>query len=326
MNDAYSRFFKKQGNKPQFKSKRDNYNSFTITGKDSLHFDKDFNTTKKFYLPKYSKHLKIKFSREFNHLSVSSITISQNPSGQYFISFLVEENIKKKQANNDKCSIDLGLKTHAKVYDGKEFTDYNLPDLLKSIDKKLKKSQKLLSRKKEGSKNRNKQRVKVARLHQKRNNIITDFYQKKSTEIVNENQTIMVEDLAVKNMIKNRKLSNKIQNVAWTKLITMIEYKANWHNRIVTKVHRFYPSSKTCSQCGHIYHGLSLKERSWTCEHCHASHDRDENACLNLFNYQQSTVGTAVNACGGNVRPRVSKKMSSVKPKAVSSETGISRL
>ena len=120
LNDAYSRFFKGQGSKPKFKSKRDNYNSFTITGKNSLHFDDKFNQTKKFYLPKYNKPLKIKFSREFNHLAVSSVTISQNPSGQYFISFLVEEEIQPKQSINKKVSIDLGLKIHAKVYARRE--------------------------------------------------------------------------------------------------------------------------------------------------------------------------------------------------------------
>ncbi len=328
LNDAYSRFFKGQGKKPTFKSKHNNHNSFTITGKGSLHFNKDFNKSgsegfKKFYIPKYDKPLNIKFSRKFNHLAVSSVTISQNPSGQYFISFLVEETIESKQAKNNKVSIDLGLKTHAKVYNGENFTDYNLPELLKNIDKKLRSSQKKLSRKTNGSNNKNKQRIKVARLHQKRNNIITDFYQKTSTQIVNENQTIMIENLAVKNMIKNRKLSRAIHNVAWSKFISMIEYKSQWNDRIVVKVDKFYPSSKTCSNCGHIYHGLKLSERHWQCSSCHANHDRDENACLNLFNYKQYTVGTTANACGGNIRPKVSKNINSMKLEAISNEAGI---
>ena len=328
LNDAYSRFFKGQGSKPQFKSKRDNYNSFTITGKNSLHFDKDFNVKgksgyKQFYIPKYNKPLKIKFSREFNHLGVSSVTISQNPSGQYFISFLVEEEIQSTKANNKKVSIDLGLKTHAKVYDGKNFIDFNLPDLLKSIDKKLRKQQRILSRKTKGSNNRNKQRIKVAKLHQKRSNIIQDYYQKQSTKIVNENQEIILEDLAIKNMVKNRKLSNKIHNVAWNRLITMIEYKSQWNDRLVTRVDRFYPSSKTCNHCGHIYHGLKLSERQWTCNSCNAHHDRDENACLNLFNYKQSALGTKVYARRGNVRPKKMKKIPSQSLEAVSNEAGI---
>ncbi len=330
LNEAYSRFFKGLGSKPQFKSKRDNYNSFTITGKGSLHFDKDFAKNKQFYLPKYDKPLKIKFSREFNHLAVSSVTISKNPSGQYFISFLVQENIESKQATNKKLSIDLGIKTHAKVYNGKvnaegelEFTDYNLPELLADIDKKLRQQQRILSRKEKDSNNRNKQRIKVAKLHQKRSNIIQDFYQKLSTSIINENQEIVTEDLNIAGMKKNRKLSSKIHDVAWKRLISMIEYKAKWNDRVLTKANRFYPSSKTCSHCGHIYHGLSLKERTWTCTNCNAHHDRDENACLNLYYYDKTTVGTTVNACGGNVRPKTSKLNSTKKSKAISKETGI---
>ena len=346
LNNAYDRFFQGQAGKPQFKSKRDNYHSFTITGKNSIHFHKDFNKPgsegfHKFYIPKYNKPLKIKWGksnkagtkstqRTFNHLAVSSVTVSQNPSGQYFISFLVEETIQPIQAKNGKVSLDLGLKTHAKVYNGKvdsegkpTFYDFNLPDLLKNIDKKLRKSQRVLSKKQKGSKNSNKQRLKVARLHQKRVNIMTDYYQKKSTQIVNENQVIILEDLGIKNMIRNRKLSRAIHNVAWKKFISMIEYKAKWHDRVVIKAHRFYPSSKTCSSCGHIYHGLRLKDRQWTCEHCNAQHDRDENACLNLYNYNNNAAGTAVNACAGNVRPETSKLNSTKKSRAVSNETRI---
>ncbi len=340
LNDSYSRFFKGQSAKPQFKSKRDNHNSFTITGKNSLHFDKDFNKPdkpgfKKFYLPKYDKPLNIKFGKKdntrFNHLAVSSVTISQNPTGQYFISFLAEEDLTIIQAKNSKCAFDLGLKTMAKVYEGKVdsqgnkiFQDFNLPDLLKAIDKKLRKQQRILSRKGNGSKNRNKQRLKVAKTNQKRVNIITDYYQKQSTIMVNENQEIVLEDLNISGMKKNRKLSRAIHNIAWNRFISMIKYKSKWHKRKLTVVNRFYPSSKTCSSCGHIYKELSLKERQWTCVACNANHDRDENACLNLFSFiNNNAVGTTVNACGGNVRPKRIKKVISKSLEAVSSEAGI---
>jgi len=337
LNDAYSRFFKGQSGKPTFKSKHHNHHSFTITGKNSLHFDKDFAKNNLFCLPKYDKPLNIKWGkkkskRQFNHLAVSSVNVSQNPSGQYFISFLVEEEITSMKPINDKTSFDLGLKTTAKVYDGKNFTDFNLPDLLKAIDKKLRKAQRVLSKKTKGSKNRDKQRLNVARLHQKRINIITDYYQKKSTIMVNENQEIVLEDLNISGMKRNRKLSRAIHNVAWKRFIDMILYKAKWHNRIISRVNRFYPSSKTCSSCGHIYHGLKLSHREWTCSSCNAHHDRDENACLNLFNYNsfvglngknQYIAGTANYACGGNVRPKTSKKIISKKSRAVSNEAGI---
>ncbi len=264
LNTAYDRFFKGKSGKPQFKKKL-NRNSFTITGKDSLHFDKDFTKNKQFCLPKYNKPLNIKFSREFNHLAVSSVTISQEPSGKYFISFLVEEELKQTIAKNHKVSIDLGIKTHAKVYDGNQFYDFNLPDLIKSIDKKIVKAQRILSR--------------------------------------------------------------SIHSIAWSRFTSMLEYKSNWKDRELSKANRFYPSSKLCSCCGHINHGLKLKDRTWVCINCNAQHDRDENACVNLYNYDESsykcskTVGATV--CGGNVRPESLKKITSKKTKAVSYEAGI---
>ena len=365
LNTAYDRFFKKTSKYPQFKKKL-NRNSFTIAGKASLHFDKDFIHNKQFFLPKYKKPLNIKWGkgkafRPFNHLAVSSVTISQEPSGKYYISFLVNESIKVKPVINEgnntkqKVSYDLGIKTTLKMYQGtiynnididkeknnsKQFMDFNLPELIKEIDKKLRKQQRILSRKEKRSKNRNKQRIKVAKLYERKNNILTDYYQKLSSKIINENQVIIREDLGVKNMLKNRKLSRSIHGVAWSRFNEMINYKAKWHNREVITVNRFYPSSKTCSSCGHIYKELKLSERQWTCSVCNAHHDRDENACLNLYHYQQNNtkaktiknnvnnksktaVGTTVAACGGNVRPKVSKKIISKKSKAVSHEAGI---
>jgi putative transposase len=328
LNSAYDRFFKGHSAKPAYKKKL-NKNSFTITGKTSLHFHKDFIKNKQFFLPKYNKPLKIKFSKEFNHLAVSSITISQEPSGEYFISFLTEENLSVKEVKNlanntqQKISYDLGLKTTAKIYDGNSFYDFNLPELIKVVDKKIRKAQRVMSRKQKGSKNRNKQRIKVAKLYEKKNNILTDRYHKLSTRLINENQVIVREDLAVSNMLKNRKLSRQIHQVAWSKFNNFISYKSKWHNREIVDVNRFYPSSKTCSCCGHVNHGLKLSDRTWTCQSCNAYHDRDENACLNLYNYKKATVGTTVNACGGNVRPKSSKLNSTKKKRAVSNEAGI---
>ena len=336
LNTAYDRFFKGHAGKPSFKKKL-NRNSFTITGKGSLHFDEKFNQTKKFYLPKYNKPLNIKFSRNFNHLAVSSVTVSQEPSGKYFISFLVEEEIKSKTPNRgvdsktSKVSIDLGLKTHAKVYDGKEFYDFNLPELLKSIDKKISREQKSLSRKVKGSNNRNKQRIIVAKLYEKKSNIMNDFYHKLSSKLINDNQEIKMEDLAVKNLIKNRKLSRSIHNVAWSRFTGMLVYKSEWHERKLEKANRYYGSSKTCNCCKHINHSLSLKDRVWECNNCHAVHDRDENACLNLYDYEENSYLNNLNTikvkknlnkknsnnksskfvgttdCGGEVRPESSK-------------------
>ncbi len=345
LNTAYDRFFKHHSAKPTFK-KKINKNSLTINGKDSLRFDQDFIKNKKFYLPKYDKPLNIKWSQSFNHLHVSSVTISKEPSGKYFISFLVKESIQNKKTNlNPKISIDLGLKTHVKIYDGKTFQDQQLPNSIKDIDKKIRKQQRILSRREKSSKNRNKQRLIVARLHERKNHMIQDFYQKLSSKIINDNQELKIEDLGIKNLMKNRKLSHKIQQVAWGRFIHMLEYKAQWNERIITKANRYYPSSKLCHDCEKVYDGLKLSERQWTCPHCGAQHDRDENACLNLYdddetsylllrknrtnnkgknrNHQKSSKPVGATVCGGNVRPKSSKKTVSEKTEAVSNEARI---
>ena len=414
LNTAYERFFTGKSAKPTFKKKL-NKNSFTITGKDTLKtcFATDFVKSKKFYLPKTKKALNIQWSQNFNHLAVSSFTVSVNPSGKYFISFLVEKEIKVKEvkmeqgindyitntflnkAQNQKeiknnnlntknsksinkddvlqkvvqllnnkpnnthsnnyayndlktvlkpivktiktISFDLGLKTNIKTFNGKEFNDYNLPLLLKEIDKKLKKAQKELSRKKVGSSNRNKQRIKVAKLHEKRSNIIENFYQQLSSKIINENQVIICEDLNIAGMKSNRKLSNAIHSIAWGRFLRMLEYKALWHDRLIIKANRFYASSKICSKCKQKNVNLKLSDRTWICSNplCLTQHDRDENACLNLYQYDDddefkkeqknyklklakqkkvkyNTTGTVeidsaqteLNACGDNVRPK----------------------
>ena len=414
LNTAYERFFTGKSAKPTFKKKL-NKNSFTITGKDTLKtcFATDFVKSKKFYLPKTKKALNIQWSQNFNHLAVSSFTVSVNPSGKYFISFLVEKEIKVKEvkmeqgindyitntflnkAQNQKeiknnnlntknsksinkddvlqkvvqllnnkpnnthsnnyayndlktvlkpivktiktISFDLGLKTNIKTFNGKEFNDYNLPLLLKEIDKKLKKAQKELSRKKVGSSNRNKQRIKVAKLHEKRSNIIENFYQQLSSKIINENQVIICEDLNIAGMKSNRKLSNAIHSIAWGRFLRMLEYKALWHDRLIIKANRFYASSKICSKCKQKNVNLKLSDRTWICSNplCLTQHDRDENACINLYQYDDddefkkeqknyklklakqkkvkyNTTGTVeidsaqteLNACGDNVRPK----------------------
>ena len=438
LNTAYERFFTGKSGKPTFKKKL-NKNSFTITGKDTLKacFSSDFLKSKKFYLPKTKKALNIQWSQNFNHLAVSSFTVSVNPSGKYFISFLVEKEIKikeikteqgindyinntflnkdEKQVQNylnnidnaltkDKVrninskhnkddvlkktiellnnkpnsinlnteltttnsngnenshnnyedndlktvlkpiektvktiSFDLGLKTNIKTFNGQEFGDYNLPLLLKEIDKKLKKAQKELSRKKVGSSNRNKQRIKVAKLHEKRSNIIENFYQQLSSKIINENQVIICEDLNIAGMKSNRKLSNAIHSIAWGRFLRMLEYKALWHDRLIIKANRFYASSKICSKCKQKNVNLKLSDRTWICSNplCLTQHDRDENACINLYQYDDddefkkeqknyklklakqkkvkyNTTGTVeidsaqteLNACGDNVRPK----------------------
>ena len=294
------------------KNKIVNHNKNTIKNKHKLNHRHLTPSTKNknlsinsfnYYLPKYEKPLNIKFTRDFNHLAVSSVFVSQEPSGDYFITFAVKENITTKPVVNSnlnseqKTSFDLGIKTTATIYNGIEFKEINIPDLIKNINDKIKVSQRLLSRKTKGSKNRNKQRIKLNKLHQKRNNILTDFYQKQSSILINENQVVIREDLDINQMKQNKLYSNSIQNVAWKRFVSMIEYKAKWHDREIIAVNQYYPSSKLCSGCHTVYKALSIKERTWTCQSCGMNHNRDQNACINLFNYNNS-VGTTDYACG----------------------------
>ena len=180
-----------------------------------------------------------------------------------------------------------------------------------------------MSRKQKGSNGFEKQKLKVAKIHEKIASCRLDTLHKVSRQLVNQYDLISIEDLNVKGMIKNHKLSKHIADVSWGNFVTLLQYKCNWYGKELVKVNRFYPSSKTCGDCGWINQELKLSDREWTCNSCGVVHDRDENACLNLYNYNNNAAGTAVNACGGNVRPKTSKKIISKKSRAVSCETRI---
>lgn len=172
-----------------------------------------------------------------------------------------------------------------------------MPDL-KPHYKKLKKLQKKHSKKKNSSKNKNKARIKIAKQHEKITNIREDFHHKLSTRIINENQVIVLEDLNVSGMVKNRKLARAISQQGWFQFLTFLKYKATTYGRELIQVDRFYPSSKTCSSCGTIQSSLPLNIREWTCPDCGTTHDRDINAAKNLM-----ALGISVTAFGGDIRP-----------------------
>jgi putative transposase len=174
--------------------------------------------------------------------------------------------------------VDLGIKDFATLSDG---TKIENPKFLKKNLKKLKKEQRRLSKKQKGSNNRNKQRIKVARLHNKISNMRNDFLHKLTTKLVSENQAICLEDLNVKGMIKNHNLAQAIQDVSWSKFNTLLEYKAEWNSVSILRIGRFEPSSKMCS-CGVINKDLKLSDRIWTCKDCGATHDRDVLASQNI--------------------------------------------
>ena len=293
LQEAYNNFFRglKKNQRvgfPRFK-KKSNKNSITLTKAGFSYKNGEI------FIAKSKKKLNIRWSRQLPSEDISSITISLTPSGKWFISILVEDNADYTLPHCERImGIDLGIETFATLSSGEKV---KMPDL-KPHYSKLNKLQKKHSKKKNGSKNKEKARLKVARQHEKIANIRTDFHHKLSTRLIHENQVVVMEDLNVSGMIKNRKLARAISQQGWSQFVTFLKYKATMYGRELVQVDRFYPSSKTCSSCGVIQQSLPLSVREWTCESCGSVHDRDINAAKNLM-----ALGTSVTAFGGDVRP-----------------------
>ena len=274
---AYKNFFRdKSVGFPKYKSKKNNYFSYTTNNQKGTVSIEDGLLK----VPKLKSKIKIKLHRSLNG-DIRSCTISKTPTGKYFASILVDEEISLLPKSHNTVGIDVGIKTFATLSTG-EFIDN--PKHLRKSEKRLIKLQKDLSRKQKGSKNRNKARLKVARLHEKIKNQRNDFLHKTSTMIIRENQAIVIEDLKVKNMLKNHKLAKAISEVSWSEFRRLLEYKSNWYGRELIIAPSNYASSQLCSDCGHKNSLVkNLKVRDWICPNCGVSHDRDVNAAKNLL-------------------------------------------
>jgi putative transposase len=279
LDNAFTRFFKKQAKYPRFKSKNKNEFSFQIPQGIKL-------VGNKLFIPKVKKGINIIVDRRFDGI-IKTVTISKNPSGQYHAIFLIEsvENKQKleKFGISKTIGIDLGIKDFAVISNGIKIEN---PRYLKNKIRRLKKIQRKHSRKKVGSNNRKKHRIKLAKIHNKISNQRKDFLHKLTFDLTHKNQvsTICIEDLAISNMIKNHNLAQAISDVGWNEFRKQLEYKCNWYGKNLIVISRFAPSSKLCPECGQLNNKLTLADREWTCE-CGAKHDRDLLAANNIKNF-----------------------------------------
>jgi putative transposase len=283
LNKAYENFFReiKKGNKdqgfPKFKSKHNHeykYRTSFTNGNIEI-------KNNKVKLPKLG-WLKIAQSKDIQG-RILNCTITKTCSGKYFVSICCADvEIERYKYNSNIVGLDLGLKDFAITSEG-EIIDN--PKYLSKLENKLKRAQRKLSKKKKGSKNRNKQRIRLNIIHEKITNQRTDFLQKLSTRLIKENQIICLEDLAVGNMVKNHKLAKAINDVSWSEFVRMLNYKGLWHDRIVQQIDRYYPSSQLCNVCGYKNEEVKdLSIRIWECPECGSKHNRDVNAAINIRN------------------------------------------
>ena len=294
LDQAYQNFFNKRTQFPKFKSRKSK-NSFTCP-----QFVR--NEDKLLFIPKFQEGIKMIMEREIKG-KIKKATLSKTPTGKYFVSILTEKEYTPSVKTINSVGIDLGIKDFLVLSNGTKIKNHRF---LKHYERLLAQNQKHLSRKTKGSKRYEKQRIKVAKIHEKITNSRMDLIHKTTLNLVNQFDTIYLEDLNVKGMMKNHKLAKAIGDVSWGKFIDVLTYKAEWNDKEIIHIDRFFPSSKTCSKCGWINNSLTLKDRTWECKECNEIHDRDVNAAINIINEgcrKNISVGTSDYKHRAKIRP-----------------------
>jgi putative transposase len=286
---AFASFFARRARYPQFKRKDGKQSAEYTTSA----FKWDGQSLK---LAKMNAPLNIRFSRTIPKAAiVTTVTVSKDTANRYFVSMLCTDEVRSKPEATGKIGIDLGLTHFAILSTGEKVAS---PNTFRRNETRLAKLQRRLAKKQKGSNRRIKAKLKVARLHARIADSRRDFLHKLSTRLINENQVIAIESLAVSNMQKNRCLSKSISDAGWSEFVRQLEYKALWYGRELIGIDKWYPSSKRCSDCGHTVKAIPLKMREWTCPECGSVHDRDINAARNVL-----AAGLAVSAHGETVSP-----------------------
>lgn len=286
---AYVNFWGKRAKYPHFKSKRKSRASATFTASGFSYRDG------RLKLAKCDAPLDVRWSRPLPEGSIpSTVTVSRDPAGRWFVSIMVEATVEPLPISDRVVGLDAGITSLVTLSTGEKVVN---PRHERADRARLARAQRILARKVKGSANRAKDRLRVARIHARIGDRRRDHLHKLSTRIIRENQTVIIEDLTVRNMVRNHSLARAIHDASWSEFRRQLEYKADWYGRTVIAIDRWYPSSKTCSTCGVIVESLPLGVREWTCR-CGANHDRDVNAARVIL-----AAGLAVSACGDGVRP-----------------------